>query len=694
MRRLLLAVLLLSSFCYLKGQNITNEIIATQIERMTDRNDEEADYSEEMENYLHILDNKININDTDELSQLSELNIINITTVEKVNEYRKKYGDIIHINELKYIEGIDEMTFQLLKNFVVFKRDEVNERKKKMKGSHKIILQMSQPFYKKAGYEDVSDSLLAENPNKKYLGSPQKAMIRYNFDIRDILEAGFVMEKDAGEYLFMARANDSLMKMIEKSRYRAIDFISCHLLLKDIKFIKALAIGDYQLSFGQGLTMGSGQSMAIAGGTLLRRSKKIRASKSANEARYLRGVAATLRHKGYELTLFYSNKKADANISATDSTGEVTEVSALQYSGLHRTVAEIIDRHSIRQQLLGLNISYNTGNMQVGYTFHKTLLSCELNPEPRIYNAFYFNGRSNDNHGVDFYYVGSRFALFGEAAMSSNRAPAFLAGATLQPAGYIDFTVLYRHYDRGFQNFYCNAFSNGSSARNEKGLLLTTTFSFAPRWKLIASFDFPQSDWIKMTVYSPSRVQEYNCQIQHQLNKNTLFYIQLKYKAKDTNITMPDEYSKKTTREDKTMFRIHASYHVGECVSLKNRAECHVAKTGSGGHNHSYLIYQDISYHNSERHYSLDFRYALFDNQSGGVYAYESDILYSFSSTSYYHKGMRMYAVGRAMLNKKLTINAKIGATIYHDIDEIGSGLEKIDGNIKCDATIQMILKL
>ena len=92
MRRLLLAVLLLSSFCYLKGQNITNEIIATQIERMTDRNDEEADYSEEMENYLHILDNKININDTDELSQLSELNIINITTVEKVNEYRKKYG--------------------------------------------------------------------------------------------------------------------------------------------------------------------------------------------------------------------------------------------------------------------------------------------------------------------------------------------------------------------------------------------------------------------------------------------------------------------------------------------------------------------------------------------------------------------------------------------------------------------------
>ena len=55
---------------------------------------------------------------------------------------------------------------------------------------------------------------------------------------------------------------------------------------------------------------------------------------------------------------------------------------------------------------------------------------------------------------------------------------------------------------------------------------------------------------------------------------------------------------------------------------------------------------------------------------------------------------MRMYAVGRAMLNKKLTINAKIGATIYHDIDEIGSGLEKIEGNIKCDATIQMILKL
>ncbi|MGN0032341.1 MAG: helix-hairpin-helix domain-containing protein [Candidatus Limimorpha sp.] len=695
MRQLLLTMLILSSLCYLQGQNnLTNEIIANQIERMAERDDDEADYTEEFENYMNILDSKININDIEELSQLVELNIINIFITEKINEYRNKYGDIIHINELKYIEGIDETTFQLLKPLIVFRKENEKKWYKKKKGTHKVIFLINQPFNKKAGYGDVNDSILAENPNKKYLGSPQKAQIRYNFDIRDKLEAGFVMEKDAGEYVFRAKASDTVQKLIKKSMYPTVDFVSCHFLLKDLKFVKTLALGDFQLAFGQGLTMGSGQSMTMAGTSLLRKNKKIRASKSANEARYLRGIATTLKHKEYELTLFYSNKKADANIVSTDSTGQTTEISALQYSGLHRTVGELIDRHSIRQQLLGLNICYKTHDMQIGYTFHKTFLSCELNPEPRIYNNFYFKGKSLANHGVDFYYVRSKLALFGEMAISDNLAPAVLTGAILQPAGYIDFSILYRYYDKGFQNFYCNAFSNSSSAKNEKGLLFSTSISFAPKWKLIATADLPQSDWMKSSVYSPSRIQEYNCQIQHQINKNSLFYIQLKYKAKETNHYDYNTYTKKNSKESKSVFRIHASYTIGDRITCRNRAEYHISDTEEEVPEHSYLIYQDISYHSIQRPYSFDFRYAVFDSPSGAVYTYESDVSNTFASTGFYHKGIRIYLVGKATIYNKLNINAKVGITIYSDVDEIGSGLEKIDGNIKSDATIQMILKL
>ena len=107
-----------------------------------------------------------------------------------------------------------------------------------------------------------------------------------------------------------------------------------------------------------------------------------------------------------------------------------------------------------------------------------------------------------------------------------------------------------------------------------------------------------------------------------------------------------------------------------------------------------YLIYQDVLYNPENQPFSFAFRYTLFDSPTGAVYAYENDILNSFSTGSLYHKGMRIYLLGKVKLRKRLAINAKIAWTIYDDTDEIGSGLEKIEGNVKTDAKIQLVLKL
>ena len=58
------------------------------------------------------------------------------------------------------------------------------------------------------------------------------------------------------------------------------------------------------------------------------------------------------------------------------------------------------------------------------------------------------------------------------------------------------------------------------------------------------------------------------------------------------------------------------------------------------------------------------------------------------------HKGMRIYLLAKAKLFRRLSVNAKIGSTIYSDIDEIGSGLEKIEGNVKTEAKLQIIWKI
>ena len=278
--------------------------------------------------------------------------------------------------------------------------------------------------------------------------------------------------------------------------------------------------------------------------------------------------------------------------------------------------------------------------------------------------------------------------------MSDNKAPALLFGTTVQPAGYIDITVFYRYYDKKYHNFYSNAFAAGSNPRNEKGLYLSTSIIFAPRWQIVATADFPQSDWIKTTAYAPSRTQEYNMQINHEINSKSMFFIELEYRDKEKNGSSDNTYMRELIHEQKTMLRFHISYPVGNDFILKNRVEYHINKDVPKNGTSCYLIYQDILYNPENQPFSFAFRYALFDSPKGAVYAYENDVLNSFSIGSFYHKGMRIYLLGKVKLRKKLDINAKIGCTIYSDVNEIGSGLEKIEGNVKTEGKLQLIWKL
>lgn len=667
MKRFLIPLLIILPLTASAQNNITDEIIIDQIERMMEMSEEELDFSEIIEEYWTICENKININNPDDLNQLIELHLVNVFIIEKINEYRKNFGNFMMFDELQFVEGIDEMTLNILQPLICFEKTQKKEKLRAKdlwkRGRHQTIYQIERCFNEKAGYKD-----------KEYLGSPSKMLLRYGFTSQNKLEFGIAMEKDAGEK-------------------NMLDFVSLHFLLHDLKFVKTLAVGDYQLAFGQGVTMGSGLAFNGNGGSLLRKSKKIRASKSANETRYLRGVATTLNYKNLDLTVFYSNKKVDANVSVADSLGEPLVVTALQQTGLHRTDNELIDRHLITQQLFGGNLSYRNSHFQIGYTIHKTMLSCELNPDPRLYNTFYFRGKSLVNQGVDFYYVLHKFAFYGEATISDNMAPAALIGTSVQPAGYIDFTVLYRYYDKNYQNFYINAFAAGSGTRNEKGLYLSTALTFAPKWRLTATADFPQSDWIKTSAYAPSRSQNYNLQIEHQINNKALFFIQLRYNDKEKNGPGENTYMRYLIHERKMSLRFHVTYPVGNNFILKNRVEfsknLDISKNGT-----SYLIYQDVLYNPENQSFSFAFRYALFDSPNGAVYAYENDILNSFAIGSFYHKGLRIYLLGKVKLRWGVAINAKIGCTFYTDVNEIGSGLELIEGNLKTDGKLQLVWKL
>jgi len=106
------------------------------------------------------------------------------------------------------------------------------------------------------------------------------------------------------------------------------------------------------------------------------------------------------------------------------------------------------------------------------------------------------------------------------------------------------------------------------------------------------------------------------------------------------------------------------------------------------------MIYQDIGYRS--RHFPLrfDIRYAVFDTDDyhSRIYAYEDDLLYRFSVPPYYSRGYRTY------LNVKYSWEnmdfwLKLARTTYLDKEEIGSGLQLIDGNHKSSLYFQMRMR-
>ena len=154
-------------------------------------------------------------------------------------------------------------------------------------GKNEVITRIDIPFYKRKGYEHT------------YLGPSVYNSVKYAFRYRDQLYAGFVAEKDAGEPFFALHNR------------QGYDYYSFYLLLKDCGRLKTLAVGNYRLSFGQGLVISTDYLLGktVYASSFNTRSGGIRKHSSTDETNYFRGAAATLSiTKQWSISGFYSHR--------------------------------------------------------------------------------------------------------------------------------------------------------------------------------------------------------------------------------------------------------------------------------------------------------------------------------------------------------------------------------------------------
>ncbi len=677
-----------------------NQLLIEQVERLAEESEEDADYEDLLENYIFYSENPININ-SDDIVHLLELRLINVFQYEALKNYRKYYGDFLFLDELEMVDGFDEQTVNIVKSIVYIgtdhSKDKIKVKDMVRYGKHQIVARYEQVLEPQQGFATASDSAILDTPGQHYLGSPQKYQIKYSYNYHDKIRAGFAAEKDAGEMFFTDRVSDTIQALLGKQYRKGFDFYGFHLFAKDMGVVKKVALGDYQIAFGQGLTLWSGMSFGktTEGSSVMKAARGLSPKTSTSEYSFMRGAAVTIGFKDFSATAFYSNRAIDANVSLADSLDDAEMVSSLQETGYHRTLNELLNRHAIRQQVFGGHIAYATNHLEIGYTLHHTLLSAELILKPSNYNQFYFQGKSLTNHGIDFRYARNHFAFFGEAAMSNNKAFAGLVGITAKPTGYINFTLLYRNYDKRYQSLFSNAFGESSRGQGEEGIYFGVQASPLPYWTFLAYTDFFRMTWLTSQAYSPSWGHDYYLKVTHQISRRANFNLILRSKTKMKNSTDDHVFAHYPIFYTKNSVRFNISYQIGNDWFLGNRADYEHYYNEDAVDSQGFYICQDITFKPQGKPYSLTFRYAIFDTDdyNSRIYAYENDVLYSFSVPSVFDKGMRIYLLGKLKLFNALTLYARIGRTIYSNKDEISSGPSLIEGKHKTDLKVEAIYK-
>jgi hypothetical protein len=655
------------------------------IESLAERYDEETDLSEIAENLENYRHHPINLNKAT-AAELEKLGLLSDFQIQSLIDYRKEHGNLLSIYELQYVVGYTEETVRQIQPYV--STEPVDKLPLSMEnisenGHHSLLMKTQQYIEKSEGYKPVLDSILQQNPNSRFLGSQLRLLTKYRFDLQNRILAGFTLEKDPGEEFF--RGSNS-----------SFDFISGHLMFKDLGHFKSLVFGDFQVGFGQGITCWSG--MAIYKSRFVMDARRsapgITPYSSTDENHFLRGVAATVNVLVFDITAFYSHKNIDATISYDSITHKPVAVSYLPVTGLHTIPSELNDKHKLSETYFGGNISINKENYRLGVTATQILYGIPIEKNLKPYNYYTFNGTKAMNAGID-YLVNLRYIkIFSEAALSNPGGKAYTFGISANPVSDASFIASYRHFDPGYFAPYGNAFCENTTNANETGMYFGIEINPLSNLKLGSYADFFRFPWLKYMVNAPSQGYEYLVQADYKISLKSTLTIRYSSKTNDINFTSPDSSPDIVIPAKTDKLRIQLTYKLSYSLEMHDRLELSYYSKENDSNDKGYFVFHDIIWKIPTIPITLSGRYGLFDTDSydSRIYAYEDDLLYSYSVLAFSGSGYRTYLMVKYSLKKHLEFWLRYGLTAYNDRNEIGDGLNKVMGNKKSDIRFQTII--
>ncbi|GEO09142.1 ComEA family DNA-binding protein [Segetibacter aerophilus] len=651
-----------------------------QLENLAERQNGEPEddaYLQAMDQYRK---NKLNLNTADE-DDLKRLHLLSELQVQSLISYKRVLGQLISIYELQSIPGWDVVTIQKLLPFVTVSTSQSlldNLRQRLTSGRHSVLLRLQQVLEKSNGF------IRADSIANRYPGSSGKVLFRYKYVFRNLFQFGITGDKDAGE------------QFLKGNQKQGFDFYSFHLFARKLGPIKLLALGDFTVNLGQGLI--HWQSLAFKKSaditSVKRQADILRPYNSPGEYNFMRGAGITVGTKLFDFTAFASSRKLDGSLNNDTSQTNDDYISSILNSGYHRTPAEVEKKNRIIQRSFGGNISFKKDALHIGINAIAFNFLTPLIRNVTSYNQYAITGKSWSNYSVDYSYTYRNFHLFGEAAIDQNKSKAFVGGLLASLDEKIDASVVYRNIDQSYQTLYGNAFTESTFPTNEKGLFTGISIRPYTFLKIDAYADVFSFPWLKYRVDAPSKGSEYLLQVSYKPNKKIEVYTRFKNENKAFNLTGLNSFTRQVYLRPKDSWRTQITYNVSRQFTYHQRVEImwfdrHEKSRSEQG----FLLYVDGRFKPKTRPFAINARVQYFetDGFDSRLYAFENDVLYSYSIPQFMGKGLRYYMNASWDVNKKMTVWARWSQTIYSNQNSISSGLDKIQGNKRTEIKLQLL---
>lgn len=661
------------------AQQDNDPIIENIIESVVANQTDDYDYTELVERLNFYKKNKINLNKTTK-DQLQELVFLNPLQISSFFDHLATNGKLISELELQSIAGFD---LESIKNLLYFANisaptgfENFTFKRLFADGKNDLLIRYSRYLNTQKGY-----TIPASSGKTRYLGTPERVFTRYRFSFSNNIQFSLNVEKDAGEKYWNNTNGQT-----------GPDFISSSLYIQDFKRFKKIAIGDYSLQFGQGLTMWSGLGFGKGADifAIAKRDLGLRPYTSVNEFSFFRGFATQINFGKFDFTPFISYNKLDAGTALNPLTN-LEDISSLQQSGLHRTETELKNRRRVDQLVFGGNLQYNYKKLSLGLTAYHSKYGQKFAPGNALYNKFDFKGDQLNNVGFNYSYTLNNTYFFGEVAHSINYGFSYINGLISSLSPIVSAVLLHRNYQKDYYSFYNQGIGESSTAVNEKGFYAGLQIKPGKKFGVDFYTDLFKFPWLKFGVDAPSSGYDILSQFNYTPNRSTRFTLRYQFQNKEKNatnalVTSMLEFEKKSN------YRAEVQYQINKSFSLRNRLELVQYHLESAAQKFGYLAYQDVNYSPLSSKWSGNMRLTLFDTDGFDtrIYAYENDVLYGFSIPGFQNQGIKFYTNLRYNLKRGVDLWVKYSYTKYNGVSTVGSGLEEIQGDNRSEAKVQL----